>query len=269
MGDILSTTDKRELQLSELKILRELDRICKKNGLVYYLTAGTLLGAVRHGGFIPWDDDIDVAMPRRDYDRLAKIAQSELADGFFYQDEKSEESYPFFFAKIRMDAKEVYEPNLSSFNIHKGVYLDIFPLDKCPKSERGAVLFFKAIELLGCAIISKYDESFTCGYKRIVTRTCFIVLRILPTKLLRAIRRGVCRITAAFSSGERLATVSGSHGYPRESYDSEWFCDTVMLRFEDGEFPAPSKWQNLLENMYGDYRTAPGEQERRGHFRYQ
>ena len=98
---MMENTELRALQLDEVTVLDELDRICKKHGLRYYLTAGTLLGAVRHGGFIPWDDDIDVAMPREDYDRLYRICKTELRDGFFFQCEKTERLHTFFFAKIR------------------------------------------------------------------------------------------------------------------------------------------------------------------------
>ena len=80
MSDYLSPEEKRDLQLAELTVLAELKRLCEKHGLRYFLVAGTLLGAVRHRGFIPWDDDIDVAMPRKDFNKLARIAKKELSD---------------------------------------------------------------------------------------------------------------------------------------------------------------------------------------------
>jgi len=263
----LSPEEKRRLQTEELAILDELDRICSLHGLRYYLTAGTLLGAVRHGGFIPWDDDIDVAMPRDDYERLAELSKTELSDGFFYQSEKTEKNYPFFFAKIRKDGTEVNEPILEGVELHRGCYLDIFPLDKCPKSRFGARLFFKSVELFSCAIMSKISREFVCEYKKPLVKFGFNLVRLLPLSVLRALRRFTRAFYAIFSSGEVLCTVSGSHGYPRESYKAEWFDKSLPLSFEGKEYPAPSEWDKLLESMYGDYMTPPDEDSREGHFK--
>ena len=93
--------DLRDIQLEELNILREFCRVCEALNLRYYLTAGTLLGAVRHRGFIPWDDDIDIAMPREDYDRLSRHWREVLSPGYTYQDYRSEPNFPYYFAKVR------------------------------------------------------------------------------------------------------------------------------------------------------------------------
>ncbi len=260
-----NNTDRRALQLEELSVLDELDRICKKHGLRYFLTAGTLLGAVRHRGFIPWDDDIDVAMPRGDYDRLAKICESELSEGFFYQSEKTERLHTFFFAKIRKDGTEVTEHLLECVDIHNGCYVDIFPLDKCPATPVFAKLYFKTIQMLNCAIISKVSRDFKDEYKPFA-RFVYKCIRLLPFSCLRGLRHFVRWFYSVFSSGKRWCTVAGSHGYPRETYLPEWFSDEVMLEFEGKEYPAPSGFRKLLTNMYGDYMTPPAEGDRGGHF---
>ena len=141
----LSPDEKKALQLRELEILDFFADVCKRNGLRYFIIAGTLLGAVRHGGFIPWDDDIDVAMPRRDFNKFAKICKKELPDGYFFQSSKTEKEYPFFFAKLRRDGDTVNESILESHDIHKGCYIDVFPLDKCPRSARGRKMLFKLL----------------------------------------------------------------------------------------------------------------------------
>lgn len=263
-----NNTDRRTLQLDELTVLEELDRICKKHGLRYFLTAGTLLGAVRHKGFIPWDDDIDVAMPREDYDRLAKLCEreGELAEGFFYQSEKTERLHTFFFAKIRKDGTEVTEHLLEGVDIHNGCYVDIFPLDKCPKIPALAKLYFKTIQMLNCAIISKVSADFKDEYKPF-TRFVFKCVRLLPFGALRALRRFVRWFYSVFSTGKLWCTVAGSHGFPRESYLPGWFGGEVMLEFEGKEYPAPIGYKELLTNMYGDYMTPPAEDDRGGHFK--
>ena len=266
MSNHLSTDEKRALQLCELRILDELDRLAKKHNLRYFLTAGTLLGAVRHKGFIPWDDDIDVVMTTKDYKKLKKIAKTELSEGFFFQDDSTEKNYPFFFGKIRMDGTEVREKILDSFDIHKGVYLDIFPLDKCPRSPFFAKMLFKITWFFSSAIISKDNPSFLCGYEKSGARLAFNLTRRLPAGLLKALRRGARNLFGFFSGNKRLATLAGTHGYPRESYDSSWFDESVMLEFEGKEYPAPGEWHKLLTSMYGDYMTPPSEEGRRGHF---
>ena len=266
MENNLSDNEKRALQESELVILDELDRLARKHGIKYFITAGTLLGAVRHKGFIPWDDDIDVVMSTKDYKKLAKLAKTELSEGFFFQDEQSEKSYPFFFGKIRRDGTEVREKILDPFDIHKGQYLDIFPLDKCPKNPFFANLMFKLVRFYNVAIVSKNNPAFTLGYTKKSARLAFRLVSHLPSGIIKWLRRFTVGFFGFFCSGKRLATIAGTHGYPKETYDASWFEDSVMLTFEGKEYPAPKHWHSLLSSMYGDYMTPPDESDRGGHF---
>ena len=259
----LDQSELRSLQLSELEILLELKRICDQNHLRYYLTAGTLLGAVRHHGFIPWDDDIDIAMPRADYDKLEKLCASQLKPGFYYQSEITEAHYPYFFAKIRKEGTEVYEPCLKGLEIGKGHYIDIFPLDDCPSSPRRARLFFKWIWMLTWAGQGKVDPTYICGYTKPAARIAYSLLKLLPLPLLRRMRKSACRRVGKTGV---LCTVGGAHGYPAETYDPAWFRESVTLSFEGMLFPAPVGWDELLKNMYGDYWLLPDSSERQGHF---
>ncbi len=263
---MLTLERRRRLQLEELTVLDEIKQICDRHGIRYYLTAGTLLGAVRHGGFIPWDDDADIAMPRRDFDRFAKICRTELSEGFFYQSEKTEKHYPFYFAKVRKDGTSVSERVLEGVDIHKGCYVDIFPLDKCPRSPRLGRLMFKLVEVCSCAIIAKESGDFVCQYEKRSARTLFALIKKLPRPIQRSLRNGIRKFFGLFTSGRRLATISGTHGHPRETYEREWFEKTVLLPFEGREYPAPHAYRELLTNMYGDYMTPPDESERVGHF---
>ena len=266
MARFYSLDEKRDIQLASLDILRELDRICKANGLRYFITAGTLLGAVRHGGFIPWDDDIDVAMPRRDFNKLSKIAEKELRGGYFYQDTRSEPYYPFLFSKIRKDGEEVYEPVLADFNMHKGRYIDIFPLDKCPRTKLFAKIFFKQVEFVKIAMIAKKSPWYESGYTKKTARAALAVARRLPWFVLRFMRWWTLKFSTLFASKKRLCTVAGTHGYPKETYSAEWFSSAVELSFEGERYPAPSGYRELLSSMYGDYMKLPDEAERHGHF---
>lgn len=258
--------DLRTLQLTELEILLEFCRVCKCLNLQYFLTAGTLLGAVRHKGFIPWDDDIDVAMSRKDYEIFVKRANSVLTSEYFFQEYRTEKRFPYYFAKIRKRGTYVSEPILRDIDMEQGIYIDILPLDFCPDSERLAQLFFKSMELVSCAILARESREFVCGYKKMRTRLAWGILRRLPNKVLFQIREWIRRGLTAGASGQRLCTVGGRHGYPKETYETRWFQDTVELEFEVHSFSAPSGWAELLSHMYGDYMTPPPQQERRGHF---
>lgn len=253
----------RALQQSEFEILLELKRICEKFGLRYYLTAGTLLGAVRHGGFIPWDDDIDVTMPRKDYDRLAVICKTELQNDFFYQSSETDENFPYFFSKLRRNGTEVFEPHLKKIKMHKGRYIDIFPLDGCPLSDFEGSIFFKIIEVLTCAYVSKVDPDFVCEYKKWYMKLSFRLSSKLSLKMLRSIRNKVARL---HGKSKKLCTVGGAHGYPAETYQKDWFDKTEYLKFETELFPVPAGWDDLLRNMYGEYMIPPEESDKTGHF---
>lgn len=254
------------LHRQELEILEEFQRVCRELNVSYYLTAGSLLGAVRHGGFIPWDDDVDVAMPRGDYDRLCRLWQGTAAEGFLLQEYRCEPRFPYYFAKIRRQGTRVEEPVLREIEMEQGCYIDIFPLDRCPDSQRLAKLFFQTVTLLNCAVLAQVSREFQCGYKKKGVILCWRLLSALPVPMLFGLREGVRRLFGGLSSGKRLCTVGGNHGYPRESYDTDWFRETVFLNFEGRSMPCPGGWDALLSSMYGDYQTPPEEWERRGHF---
>lgn len=254
----------RQCQAEAFDILLEFRRVCRDLNLHYYLTAGTLLGAVRHKGFIPWDDDIDVTMPRDDYDRLAGLAHQHFSEEYIFQEYRTEPKFPYYFAKLRRRGTQVEEPVLRAIEMEQGYYIDIFPLDRCPDGNRLAKLLFKGIELLDCAALGRLSSEFVCGYRKPYMRLAWSGLRRLPNRSLFALREGFRKLLGL--GGKKLCTVGGSHGYPRESYQSAWFSKTVDLEFEGEVFPAPAGWNELLNNMYGDYMSLPPPEKRQGHF---
>ena len=113
-----------------LDILSEIHRICVENHLTYWLEAGTLLGAIRHKGFIPWDDDCDVSMPRKDYEKFLEIAQSQLPETMFLQTKETDKEYPLPWAKVRMNGTLLIETGeTGKENYHHGIFVDVFPYD--------------------------------------------------------------------------------------------------------------------------------------------
>ena len=259
-------TELRKLQLSELNILIEFKRLCEKYALTYYLTAGTLLGAVRHKGFIPWDDDIDIAMPRRDYDRLSALCSEDLDGKYFFQDSFTDKNFPYCFSKIRRNGTEVYEEHLKNVKIHKGQYIDIFPLDVCPRNDTLARSYFKLVTMVICAYMAKVNPDFVCGYRNPFARAALRLLTCLPIGGIRSLRGWVVDLPARIGCKGRLCTVGGAHGCPAETYEAEWFSGTEQMTFENISFNVPSGWDRILSHMYGDYMTLPDRTGRAGHF---
>lgn len=262
----LSEEELGSLKKQELMVLHTFKDICEKHQLTYFITAGTLLGAVRHRGFIPWDDDIDVIMPRKDYNRFARLCEKDLPEGLFLQNKRTDSEYPFHFSKLRIDGTSVYDPFLSGVAIHKGIYIDIFPVDKCPLDDRFARLMFKWVGMTTYALIAKSDASFDFDFTKKTARLAYRFLRWLPRRMVTALRDGYVALGNLFCSGKKLCTVSGAHGFPRETYDASWHAGSTQMWFEDDEFPAPVGWDEQLTRMYGDYMTPPEKEDRDGHF---
>lgn len=255
----------RQLQLAELEILDEFIRICEEHDLRYWLTGGSLLGAVRHGGFIPWDDDIDVAMPREDYDRFASLCRQCLNGRFFYQSPETDPDYALTYAKLRMNGTEIYEERFRDSRFHKGIYIDLFPLDLCPRP--GLLSHF----LFNILAVMNYRGQIVSGepyvpYRELSGKLGYALLRMLGKKQLGKARRAVLAISARCSAGDYLASYSGAYGYGREVFPAEWFGEAQLHEFEGRMCRIPGSQDKLLQQLYGEgYMTVPPAEGRSTH----
>lgn len=254
--------DTREVQLEELKILTVFDSVCQELGLRYSLDAGTLLGAVRHKGFIPWDDDVDVCMPRPDYERFLRCADK-LPDGFsVITMDNSSWGQPF--AKVQWHAFRAQEPGLEGV-MDEYLWVDIFPFDGMPATEADHNEVVKRLSRYGKKLAwSVYRAPENAPFSHKAFKWLFRLLFGSPRQVLKTKQK----INATFGeldyeNADRAfcycsATQNGS-------YLTTLFDDPVLLPFEGRSFPCVSNWDEYLTSQYGNYMELPPEDQRKTH----
>lgn len=241
-------------QRALFSLLQEFDRVCKKLDIPYVLFAGTMLGAVRHQGFIPWDDDLDVMMLRKDYDRFLVEADSVLDhEKFFLQGEFSSH-WPMFFSKLRLNhttCLEKYHPKDSQ--THQGIYMDIFPCDNALKSHFGRKIQFLASKVVIAKSLYRRGYETDSRKKKLFLALC----RLLPQRPFAWIAgRGR---EDSFVVHSFFAAASG---FDKNVFPRAYFTDTVRMPFEDGSYPVSRHYDALLKQLYGDYMVLPPEDQR-------
>lgn len=258
----------RNLQLIQLEMALTTRQICNRNDIDYFLIAGTLLGAVRHKGFIPWDDDLDIGMLRSDYDRFIECAARELPDDYFLQTFGTDPAMGLPFAKIRKNGTRCVERNSSSVGWHQGVFLDIFPLDNVPDGLVSRKLHSMEIyvwkRLLLCRVgfdLLAYGRSFAklVLYKAILYPVSNLFSRNF---LARRIERSMCRHNG--KATKLIVAAGGAYGYTRESINRSWVAELTNLEFEGHQFRCPKAYEHYLTNLYHDYMSLPPPEKRTG-----
>lgn len=250
----------------QLEMLLEFDRVCSALSLHYHLAAGSLLGAVRHKGFIPWDDDIDVIMPRADYQRLLTEGPSILKDIYFLQHWRSDPSFQEQFSKLRRNGSQFRELSRSNLRHHHGIYIDIFPFDFVePTSWWGnmqieLVRLFKQLNALAThprrGLVSRKRPY----WQRFLGPFAYMVLNATPRSLRLWLHERT--ITAAGVLATTHVTCLAmmpldrvrAHRLIRPVAE---IYDTITMNFEGHSLRAPAAYHNILKRLYGDYHQLP------------
>lgn len=228
------------------ELLEEFDRICKKHQIPYQLFAGSALGAVRHGGIIPWDDDLDVVMLRKDYQRFLEVAPGEAAPAYFVQAEHTDH-WPMFFSKLRKNNTACIERYIPKDpRTHCGIYIDIFPCDNLADGAWGKVQF-----LLSKAVIARGLDRRGYATDSGAKKAFMLVCRVLPVKWFSRLAQ-----RRWDENSRKVHTFFGaSSSYEKSVYPREWFTETVMMPFGRGEYPVSAHYDEMLTRLYGDYMT--------------
>lgn len=252
-----------KLHSCQLIIAREIKRICEKHNIKYFIIAGTLLGAVRHGGFIPWDDDMDIGMLREDYEKFLKVAKTDLGADFFLQTPETDKNYGLPFAKILLNGTVLVEATAGS-NAKKGIFIDIFPFDVAPQNEADRENHNKQTYFYKRLLLAKLNYN-VCAKNDYVKRAVYFALKILSAfyshdKLVAKLEGEITRYNNQQS--EDIVNIGGAYGYKKETIKADWVRDTVEIPFEDMTISAPVDYIKYLETFYGDYMTPPPEDKR-------
>ena len=244
----------QEHQAAMVRLLAEFDRVCKVLDIPYVLFAGTLLGAAHYQGFIPWDDDLDVMMLRKDYDRFLKEAPAVLDTDVFYLQSEFSEHWPLFFSKLRLNGTtclERYHPKDPA--IHQGIYIDVFPCDDARSTGLGRRLQFAASKVVIAKALHRRGYDTDSLGKKVFMTLC----RCLPQKPFLWLAK----------SGKKEGAVvhsffAAARGYGKNVYPRGYFTQRTTLPFEGGTYPVPEAYKTLLLMLYGEFRELPPQEER-------
>lgn len=267
----------KRVQQEELSILKDFINLCDANDITYFGIAGTGIGAIRHGGFIPWDDDIDVAMPRKDYEKFIRIAKKEYADKYIILNGEEYENYPLLTTRwVKRGTVFIEEPLKDILGCPFGIFLDIYPLDNIPDDEklfkkqaRQAFFYSKLLILRSVA----FPVLPIHGWKaKIVHFICFCIhwtLRIFKVSKKKLYDKCV-NISTKYNNlekTERIDFLCDTTAY-LNIYETKGLYPLKKLPFEDIMLNFPGNLEENLTAAYGDYMKLPPIEKRKNHFPY-
>ena len=254
----------------QLGILKRIIEICEEYEIDYFIDSGTALGAVRHKGFIPWDDDIDLGMTRPHYNRFLSVAQEKLGDDYFLQTFHTDPNSPFYFAKVRKTGTKFVEGYCRDLDMHHGIFVDVFPYDHMANNsvlkiwQALGISFFKKIYVSKCVRELSVPQKNFFGKIKLTARGMlhFLLKPVSKEVLFNALDRTIQRYNG--QEGTPVTNWADKKGYWR-SMDHDMIHPMKKIEFEHLTVSAINRVDVWLERAYGDYMTYPPECERFGH----
>lgn len=264
----MTVEEQRQISLVQLEIMDEIHRICTKHKITYYMIAGTLLGAVRHGGYIPWDLDIDIAMLREDYERFRQVCTTELGEMYRYLDHEVEPRYDRPHALISKKRTKLHlkydhqNPETPNF----GIYLDIFPLDNAPDEQRLRKKQAELLKRIRSFKLLRIPYSYSKKrWKRYAHYGVSFLLSWIPLVWInRFQQKQMKKYNGTVST--HVCAMASSYAYDKECMPREVYGEPVLLAFEGRQYYAPARYVEYLERVYGDYMQLPPLEKRKANF---
>lgn len=258
----ISSKQLRQIQLIQLEMLEEVDRICRKCGIKYNIIAGTLLGAVRHGGYIPWDDDADVALLRPEYEKFRRACKTELdATRFYFQDHRCTKGYRWGYGKLRYKGTLFLREHQEHMPYEQGIFIDVFPLDGVPDN-----YYLRTIHNFSCFVLRKmlWARVGKVAEKKWWLRKWYQLLDKVPERiifkhyhqLIKCSNRKKSRMVRILM----FPTPNDEYGYYRC-----WYENSTDLLFEGKKFKGIKDYDSYLSFKFGNYMELPPEEGRKVH----
>lgn len=251
--------DIRRLQLTQLEMLKDVHKICVENDIKYFIMYGTMLGAIRHKGFIPWDDDIDIAMMSEDYNKFLKICKEKLPEKYFLQNYDTDPDFPRMWSKVRINNTCNMEREYRKLHIHYGIDMDVFELIYLSDNN-----FKFNVQKIAATIyrLLMFEKAHNAIEPELRRKRDSIIYKIIPKcikKIILKITKKITYSTCTIKS-KRLMDVSALL-----VISSDIFEENKLFEFEGQEFYGPVKPIEFLKQFYGDYMRLPPEEQRTGH----
>lgn len=252
-------TEIKHLQKVILSIVKDIDILCKNKGIEYYLLGGSAIGAIRHHGFIPWDDDLDIIMDSVNYEKFIYACKEDLDENKYYLQEGGVD-WPCYYSKVRLRGT-LFEESTKCTNgeDENGIFVDIFKMENSPSSKVSQLWQYFCAKYLLCYTLMER------GWKnaRITKKT--IIISSFPLKI-NFLRRYFIRQVEKWNEKETdyLGFFTGRYRRKQSFYDKEIFKKMKYVKFEDTELPVPEGYDRWLKQIFGDYMTPPPAKEQVG-----
>ncbi len=252
----MTSKELRKVQLCQLDLAVEVKRICEKHNLKFTLAYGSMLGAVRHKGFIPWDDDLDIAMLRSDYEKFIDICKSDLDNQYILCTTETDENYGNYFAQLRIKDTVYGQKICENADVEKGIFIDIFPFDFCSENKMVQYIQFNFFKMLKIAFLTKnnYKISKHQILQKIVKAFCYFLSSDLIIKMMN-------KIALKRKEGKLICNFAGPYK-SRECMPRSYFDFFELCKFENQLLPILSDSKKVLTQWYGDYMILPPPEKR-------
>ena len=240
-------------------IAKDINELCLRNGIRYFLLGGSAIGAVRHKGFIPWDDDLDIVMDAENYDRFIKVCREQLDKKKYYLQEGFVD-WPMPFSKIKLRGTTFEEPGqFANPDGECGIFLDVFKVENAPSSSIGQKWQYFCAKYLLCYCLLERGWSEISGMKKLMMMAAYP----LKIKWLRGLFRYQTEKWNCKDGGCRFFW-AGRYRFAKAFYDKDIFDVAIYVPFEDTKLPVPEKYDKWLTQIFGDYMTPPPAKEQVG-----
>ncbi len=256
----------------DMDIVKEVVALCEKHGLTYYMLGGTMLGAIRHKGFIPWDDDIDLGMPRNDYEQLLKIAPKELSPHLKLVNFYTDPNYQYYITRIQDTETEVVEERIGNDNKYTHASIDIFPIDGTPNNEILRKIYFFRVLYHRALMSLCYKDSIDRKRSRGTAEKILLwIMERIPVEKMTTPYKQKCKIDKLLKSqnvetSKYIGNIMGAYR-TREIVPAEFYGKGKMYEFEGMMLRGLDLYDEYLTYTYGDYMKLPPEDKRKTHFK--